>query len=207
MNKKLCVRGLLPSVVRGEATHGWMIRGINAKNIKMIITQLLFCSVVLIQTHLTLSTVIQSILHKEWKDWLAQPKNNINWFQFGCILHKGIQFISGHAWAACWSRVYQQLSEHLWHSPDWKETSTCISFCKICTSLFFYPQLAMKAWMEENSDKGSFQWLSRLDQGFQVSELIRTSIPSGLLSSSVWISNQTPLIYVAVCLDKIILRL
>lgn len=30
-------------------------------------------------------------------------------------------------------------------------------------------QLPMKAWMEESSEDGAFQWLSRLDQGFQFS--------------------------------------
>lgn len=31
-------------------------------------------------------------------------------------------------------------------------------------------QLVMKAWMEEHPGEESFQWLSRLDQGFQVRE-------------------------------------
>lgn len=31
-------------------------------------------------------------------------------------------------------------------------------------------QLPMKAWMEESSEDGSFQWLSKLDQGHQVRE-------------------------------------
>lgn len=41
--------------------------------------------------------------------------------------------------------------------------------CELCTSSSDL-QLPMKAWMEGFSEEGSFEWLSRLEGGFQVGE-------------------------------------
>lgn len=41
---------------------------------------------------------------------------------------------------------------------------------------FLRLQLPMKAWMEEVSEEGSFQWLSRLERGFQVRESYHQSL-------------------------------
>lgn len=64
----------------------------------------------------------------------------------------------------------------------WK-SSICIHECARLLQIkhAFFPQLPIKAWMKEMSEDGTFEWLSQMEEGFQVSH------------SADWLMNVTSL--------------